>query len=91
MTDAESRLLSAVSLCALLCGCATPDDRTTQLPFHVAIIPATVSVIVVPTEIADGDPTELQLEFDPERLSSELVDALSASFAKVTLLPTPEA
>ncbi len=83
---------SIAAACWLLVGCATPefDSPRDRLPFHVAVLPATVAVADGFGDLVSGavdpEPADLAISFESERVTAELVDAMRGSFARVTPL-----
>ncbi len=70
---------------ALLGACASQSQSTTRLPFHVAIAPA-VPEADASSQPAEGNPTDLVMVFDQQKLMEQLGSALAQTFCKVSRL-----
>lgn len=83
-------LLRSLAACAVLfaAACATTQQQRERLPFHVAVAPVEV-VTDLSLAAKAGEPTELQIGLDRDRVIERLEQAVATTFAKVTVLPRP--
>ncbi len=81
-----------LGLCLLLIGCATPEQNTRILPFHIAVLPVDLEQKPGDPQIAEeGELAEIKLEFDGAALTDVLVDTMADRFSSVSLLsPTAD-